>query len=185
MQAIGDRVKRFRCAGGLSQAQLAKHAGVDAMVVSRLESGTKPRLALESGVRLAHVLGLTMDQFCGLAAAPDPGPALKKTLPPLERPDTLTDAPCEHWESRRVLAACVLAWQERGYTQRQITDSLNAWGIKAPNRKGYWQPSNLFSRLWSDIPRAKKRQRELIRTYGPQGTRFRPPQASPFEGQMS
>jgi transcriptional regulator with XRE-family HTH domain len=175
MPALGARVKRFRCARGLSQVQLATQAGIDALVVSRLERGTKPGVAVQSAVGLAHVLGLTMDQFCGLAPAPDPDPA--KTLPPLERPDTLPQAPCAQWESRRVLAACLLAWHARGYTYQQIADSLNGWGIETGNRQGRWTPTNLFRWLGSDLPHSQKGQRELLRTYGPKGTRVRRQQA--------
>jgi transcriptional regulator with XRE-family HTH domain len=165
MQAIGAMVKRFRCALGLSQAQVAKQAGVDGMVVSRLERGSKPRLALESAMRLARVLRLTMDQFCGLVAAPDPGPA--QVRPPLERPATLRDDALAKWDSARVLAAYVLVWQERGYTRGQITDSLNAWGIMRPHGKADWRPSNLSDTLAVHTPYTKKGKRELIRTYGP------------------
>jgi transcriptional regulator with XRE-family HTH domain len=167
MQAIGAMVKRFRCALGLSQAQVAKQAGVDGMVVSRLERGSKPRLALESAMRLARVLSLTMDQFCGLVAVPDPGPAVEKGLPPIERPATLPDDPLAKWDSARVLAAYVLVWRERGYTRGQITASLNAWGIMRPHGKAEWRPSNLSDTLAVHTPHTKKGKRELIRTYGP------------------
>src|SRR5205807_1996283 len=105
MQALGARVNVFRCAAGLSQAALARRAGVTIMVVSRLEHGAKRRLSLDAGARLAQALGLTVGQLCGLETVAEPVPVVHEPLPPLERPPALPDAPFAHTGHWRVLAA--------------------------------------------------------------------------------
>src|SRR5215813_12810909 len=75
---IGDRLLRWRQWRGYSQAALARQAGVDVMVIVRLERQQKPRLEVETTAKLARVLGWTLDQFCGLA----PVPAIPAPPPP-------------------------------------------------------------------------------------------------------
>ena len=74
--AVGDRLRRWRQWRGLSQAALARQAGVDSMVLSRLEGQQKPRLEVETAAKLARVCGWTLGQLCGLEPLPDiPAPA--------------------------------------------------------------------------------------------------------------
>src|SRR5215471_2214510 len=68
MQVLRERVLVLRRRAGLSQMALADQAGIDLMTVSRVESGRKKRLDLETAARLAHVFGMPLDQLCGLAA---------------------------------------------------------------------------------------------------------------------
>ena len=71
MRVLGEQVLLRRRRAGLSQAELAQCAGVDPMTISRIESGQKKRLELETAARLARVFGVTLDQFCGLEPAAD------------------------------------------------------------------------------------------------------------------
>ncbi|MCT1617992.1 helix-turn-helix domain-containing protein [Janibacter hoylei] len=66
---IGQRVQRLRHANGLSQADLADHAGIPAGVVSMVEHG---RQSLEAGAldRVANALACTTDYLTGLRAEP-------------------------------------------------------------------------------------------------------------------
>src|SRR5215831_6130590 len=94
LAAVGDRLRRWRQWQQLSQAALARRAEVDSMVIARLEQQHKPRLEVETAAKLAHVLGWTLDQFCGLAPAPDiPDVPPPRPYNPLEdgRPAWLPD----------------------------------------------------------------------------------------------
>ena len=66
MQALGERVLILRRRAGLSQFELAQRADVDPMTISRIESGQKKRLELETAARVARVLDMTLDQLSGL-----------------------------------------------------------------------------------------------------------------------
>ena len=59
MQALGERVLLLRRRRGWSQNELARQAGVDTMVISRLERGDKKRLEIVPLVRLATALGVS------------------------------------------------------------------------------------------------------------------------------
>jgi DNA-binding XRE family transcriptional regulator len=78
LAALGDRLRRWRLWRGYSQAALARLAGVDPMVIGRLEGQQKPRLEVETAAKLARVCGWSLDQLCGWAPvstipAPTPG----------------------------------------------------------------------------------------------------------------
>jgi transcriptional regulator with XRE-family HTH domain len=130
LAALGDRLRRWRVWRGYSQTALARLAGVDPMVISRLEGQQKPRLEVETAARLARVCGWSLDQTCGLA----PVPALPEPLPPAS--PFPTDMPA--WLARgvptstedRTLGAHILAWQLRGATLTQIATQLIAWGVQ-------------------------------------------------------
>jgi transcriptional regulator with XRE-family HTH domain len=66
MRTMGERILLLRRRAGLSQHELAKHAGVDVMTVSRLERGTKKRLEVEPLARLAKALSVTADYLLGM-----------------------------------------------------------------------------------------------------------------------
>jgi transcriptional regulator with XRE-family HTH domain len=66
MRALGERVLLLRRRADLTQAELARQAGIDVMTISRVERGTKKRLEVESLARLAKALGTTTDYLLGL-----------------------------------------------------------------------------------------------------------------------
>jgi transcriptional regulator with XRE-family HTH domain len=55
MAALGERLRRLRQWKRYSQARLARLAGMDKMVISRLERQQKPRLEVETAAKLARV----------------------------------------------------------------------------------------------------------------------------------
>jgi len=171
LTALGTRVQRFREARALSQAQLATLAGVDSMVISRLERGQKRRLTVDAVFRLAQVLKLTLDQLCGLVPEP-PLPVVRQTLP-VQRPATLPADPWVSWDNRYALVAHVLGWRREGHPWAQLAARLNAWGIPMPRSRGGWTASNLWAALGPSAPHTKTGQRDVIRTYGPHGTHWR------------
>jgi transcriptional regulator with XRE-family HTH domain len=68
-------LKTARKVARLTQQELAKRAGVDTALISRLESGTRSRRpSYESIVRIARVLNLAPDE---LFPVPDIGEARK------------------------------------------------------------------------------------------------------------
>ena len=136
MAALGERLWRFRLHRGWSQAQFAQRAGVDPMVLSRLEQRQKPRLEIETAARLARVCGWTLDQLCGLA------PVTGLPAAPRTRWWSPIDTPCPAWlqaglptttEEQR-LAALVLAWDARGAPAAHIVATLNQWGFAPMSR---------------------------------------------------
>jgi transcriptional regulator with XRE-family HTH domain len=66
MRGLGERVLLLRRRLGLTQAELARQAGIDVMTISRIERGPKKRLEVEPLARLAKVLGTTTDYLLGL-----------------------------------------------------------------------------------------------------------------------
>jgi transcriptional regulator with XRE-family HTH domain len=61
---MGARLKHLREAAELSQAKLAAAAGVSPRTVQNWEYG-KRTFDIESAVRLADVLGITLDELVG------------------------------------------------------------------------------------------------------------------------
>jgi transcriptional regulator with XRE-family HTH domain len=66
---IGARIKRFRLAKGLSQAQLADKIGVTRETITAYESG-RARLLDDVILNLAKALSVSADEILGLKAAP-------------------------------------------------------------------------------------------------------------------
>lgn len=62
---IGARVKSLRSLRGLSQNELAKRAGVTQATLSRLESGISDTIRGDTAIRLAQVLGTSLDYLMG------------------------------------------------------------------------------------------------------------------------
>lgn len=56
-------LKKYRRIAGLTQAQLARKAGVDVTLISRLESGQRQTASYETIVRLARALNLEPDEL--------------------------------------------------------------------------------------------------------------------------
>src|SRR6266545_4191839 len=84
MQTLGEQVLLHRRRARLSQQEIAARAGVDTMTISRIESGTKKRLEIETAARVARVLGVSLDQLCGLGTPTGDGMALASATTPLE-----------------------------------------------------------------------------------------------------
>lgn len=66
MEQLGEIIKRRRADLGLSQAELADAAGVHLRQIRRYESGEQQPV-LPVAVRLAHALGVTVNELAGLA----------------------------------------------------------------------------------------------------------------------
>jgi predicted ATPase/DNA-binding XRE family transcriptional regulator len=70
--ALGDALKRYRVAAGLSQERLAEHAGVSTRAISDLERGLHRMPHADTLDRLARALALSRDQRTVLLAAAHP-----------------------------------------------------------------------------------------------------------------
>jgi transcriptional regulator with XRE-family HTH domain len=164
MQALGDQVLLQRRHAGLSQQEIAARAGLDTMTISRIESGAKKRLEIETAARLARVLGVSLDQLCGLEtpagdvlslasapARPEPGPTRTGRL---ETPQELT--------------AQILSWHEdEGLTLRAIVQRLNAEGVPTRSGRGQWYLASVAELLQMYGPRYKKDRKAFMARYGP------------------
>ena len=65
---IGQNIARLRKARGMSQAELARHLGVDQTMVSKYERGQR-RIYVDALETIAQALGVpTMDLYQGPAA---------------------------------------------------------------------------------------------------------------------
>jgi len=62
---LGEQITRARERLGMSQAQLAKAAGLTRASISRIESNHLTNLTTESLCKLADVLGATIDELLG------------------------------------------------------------------------------------------------------------------------
>jgi transcriptional regulator with XRE-family HTH domain len=68
---MAERLKRMREATGLSQAQLAKKAGVPLRTYQEWEYARRTPL-LSAAVKLAAALGVSVDELAGVIKAPTP-----------------------------------------------------------------------------------------------------------------
>jgi transcriptional regulator with XRE-family HTH domain len=169
--ALGERLLRLRQWKGYSRRGLAHRAGVDIMVISRLERQQKPRLEIETAAKLARVFKWTLDQFCGLAEAPAiPVVAPVRHYSPLDaaKPAWLHSGERTRLEDQR-LAAHILVWHSRGATYRTIADTLTAWAIPSRHRDGRWDPERASDqyRTHGPWPETKKALRAFVAQYGP------------------
>src|SRR5262249_2138119 len=133
MQALGEQLLLLRRRAGLSQSALAQRAGVDTMTISRIESGQKKRLELETASRLARVFGTTLDQLCGLGPTIGEGalPASASAHPEHEPIPMTPLSP----EDENKLAAQIFVWnKEAGLSLQAIVRRLNE--TKVPTRSG-------------------------------------------------
>jgi transcriptional regulator with XRE-family HTH domain len=166
MVQLGDRLLRLRWQRQWSQATLAARAGVDPMVISRLEQRQKPRLEVETAARLAQACGWTLDQLCGLAPIPGLPEApvsrwycpLGEAMPGWLQADRRTSTAYRH------LAAHILQWQERGARMPQIVTTLNGWGLPVFSRRGPWTPAHVDALVGEWTMGTKKGRKELLAT---------------------
>jgi transcriptional regulator with XRE-family HTH domain len=166
LAALGDRLRRWRLRRGYSQAALARLAGVDPMVIGRLEGQQKPRLEVETAAKLARVCGWSLDQLCGWAPvstipAPTPGYTPRRE----GMPAWLARGLPTRTEDRQ-LAAYILAWQWRGATLAEIAASLTAWGVRPFGGGTLWNPAQVRACPYRYTRGTKTAQRALLREYG-------------------
>lgn len=64
---LGDRIKRFRKANGLTQQQLAERVGVTQSAIAAWESGKREVPKGDNLLRLSEVLGFEADKLIGAA----------------------------------------------------------------------------------------------------------------------
>ena len=76
---IGARIQRYRHQRGWTLRELGMYAKIDFAWISRLESGEKHNISLESATRLAQALGVSLDYLAGLTSDPTP-PRLRRTV---------------------------------------------------------------------------------------------------------
>lgn len=165
LAALGERLERWRQWRGYSRQALSRLAGVDPMVVSRLESRQKPRLEVETAAKLARVCGWTLDQLCGLAPVPAlPVPTPGYTPGTEGMPDWLAGGLPTSTEDRQ-LAAYILAWQMRGATMAAITETLSAWGVQ-PFAGSTWNAERVEMCVFRHTFGTKKAHGALLREHG-------------------
>ena len=63
--AIANQIRFFRTAQRLSQEEFGEKVGLTKFQVSRLENG-ETNLSVETGMRIAEVLGVTLEELVGL-----------------------------------------------------------------------------------------------------------------------
>lgn len=66
MRALGRCLVQERERKGWTQQQLATESRVGQNQISRLESGRKPRLDVDTLARLARALGVSLDHLAGM-----------------------------------------------------------------------------------------------------------------------
>jgi DNA-binding Xre family transcriptional regulator len=64
--SLGEKVARLRCQHGLTQAELARRAGISQAIISRLEGSARHTVMADVLKRLAQTLGCTTDYLVGM-----------------------------------------------------------------------------------------------------------------------
>jgi transcriptional regulator with XRE-family HTH domain len=177
MQALGEQLLLLRRRAGLSQSALAQSAGVDTMTISRIESGQKKRLELETAARLARVFGTTLDQLCGLdgvapleVIAPSRAQACQEPAPPLGQ---------RQWSDDE-LAAQILGWHEdEGMSLQAIVQRLNTAHIPTRSGRGQWYQASVSELLRQRIPTGKAARKAFLARYMPERHAAEDPTAPP------
>jgi|SRR5262252_2283666 len=162
--AVGERVARYRWQQRWSQETLAQRAGLDPMVISRLERGRKPRLELETAARLARACGWTLDQLCGLAPiARLPAAPWQRWYCPLgEAVPPWLQAGLRSSDDARALAGLVVAWQDRGARLPHIAATFNGWGLPPwGSRQGAWTPVTVAALVYAYTMGTQKGRKAL------------------------
>lgn len=57
----GNRIKEAREAANMTQAELAEMAGITRVSLSRIETGANPNPSVQTAIRIAKTLGVSMD----------------------------------------------------------------------------------------------------------------------------
>ncbi len=73
MALLRQRLQRLRLAKGLSRRQLETQADIPHGIVSRLESGVQDYPSVPVAMRLARVLGVSVDHLIGMYEEDDAG----------------------------------------------------------------------------------------------------------------
>jgi transcriptional regulator with XRE-family HTH domain len=75
---IGERLKYLRGKKGLSQAELARQAQIGQSTLHAYEAGNRSAkgMSVDVAIRLAKVLGVTVDYLVGVYEEDDIGPEL-------------------------------------------------------------------------------------------------------------
>jgi transcriptional regulator with XRE-family HTH domain len=135
------------------------------MTISRIESGQKKRLELETAARLARVFEISLDQLCGLDAMPAALPSLPNALP---CPACESDLVSQSWSAQE-LAAQIVAWREQeGMSLQAIVRRLNAARVPTRSGRGQWYLASLSKLLRQYIPRGKTARQAFLSQYGPE-----------------
>jgi transcriptional regulator with XRE-family HTH domain len=64
-QQLGERIHILRRRRGLTSAALAKQVGTARATISRLENTRKPQVSFDLLIRIADVLGVSLDYLAG------------------------------------------------------------------------------------------------------------------------
>jgi transcriptional regulator with XRE-family HTH domain len=167
MPALGERLLLWRRRAGLSQTALAARAGVDPMTISRIESGQKKRLELETAARLALGCGRTLDQLCGLEAPPAQALATNGQADAAET----TPATGPQWSDEQLMARIVLWHEQEQVTIAGIAQRLNALHVPTRSGRGKWYQASVSEVLHHSrrrLPRAKKERQAWLAKYNPE-----------------
>lgn len=62
---IGENLKSFRRKKGWSQQKLAEAAGLSYVTITKIEQGRAKKPTIQSMVKLADALGVTLDELVG------------------------------------------------------------------------------------------------------------------------
>ncbi len=90
---IGERITKRREQLGLSQTDLAHMLGIAASRISDFERGAKTDCNLSTAMRLAQVLGVSIDYLAGTwEGATEPAPARRRGRPRGSRRTTAAPA---------------------------------------------------------------------------------------------
>jgi transcriptional regulator with XRE-family HTH domain len=167
MQALGEQLLLLRRRAGLSQSALAQRAGIDTMTVSRVESGQKKRLELETAARLARVFAVSLDQLCGLKTSSGQGdPTASAAVPPAQEPAPMTALSPE---DENTLAAQIFVWnKETGLSLQAIVQRLNATKVPTRSGRGQWYQASVYELLRQRIPQTQKNRKAFLARYAPE-----------------
>jgi transcriptional regulator with XRE-family HTH domain len=70
-QTMAERIHTIRRRRGLTSKELATRVGTGRTTVSRLENNSKPQVSFDVLVRIADVLGVSLDYLAGRKDAED------------------------------------------------------------------------------------------------------------------
>jgi transcriptional regulator with XRE-family HTH domain len=114
-QSFGARLKLLRERQHLSTTRLAHRAGIDFMQIHRYEKG-KTQPTLDSAVRIARALGITVDE---LASDAEPQPPAFQNKRLLEQMRKLDQLPPDRQEmAMRVLDTVITGYELEGLSER-------------------------------------------------------------------